>query len=178
MNRDINLIQESGAGSQKQAGVVKKLQTIATVFTLSVGFLSVALFLLNRQLSPTSIRAQQASVLSNITLLAPKQAKILVLSLRLNDISTILQRRTKYDQILGAIFQNSPTSLSINSLSLSKGLVNLTVSANSLLSINQFIDNLTDMTIKKQFIKTLTIDSLVLNSRTGGYLLSLKLDLL
>lgn len=178
MNNDINLISGDLGVSSRATRKLERVKLIATVAVVGVGLLSILLFLLNRVFSPQSIIKQQNEVIASIATLADKQAKLIVLNQRVNDISAIFKKRTNYDLVLSAILADSPTNVSITSLSVDKAKISSIVSSSSLISLNDFIDSLKGMVEKKQFLKNVTINNLNLNGKTSGYILTLDMDLL
>ncbi len=178
MNNDINLISGDLGVSQRATWKLDRVKLIAKVTVLGVGLLSILLFLLSRVFSPQSIIKQQNEVIAGIAILADKQAKLIVLNQRVNDISTIFKKRKNYDLVLSAIIADFPANISITSLSVDKSKISAIVSSSSLISLNDFIDSLKGMVEKKQFLKNVTINNLNLNGKTSGYILTLDMDLL
>jgi len=177
MNSDINLVSGNANALDKGTKTLRRLKLIGTVVIVGVGVISILLFLLNRLFSPDSIIKQQNQVTASISLQQAKQAKLLVLTQRLNDISSLLKKRANYDVALNNILSQSPSGVSIVSMSVDKKKISIIVNSSSLLSLNDFIEMLKGMVEKKQFLKNVTINNLGLSGRTG-YVLTADIDLL
>lgn len=174
MNSDINLVAGSNILS-KEAKRLRVFRTVAIFLIISVGFLSVLLFLLNRFFSPQILIDQQNQVITQLSALQTRQAQLSLLSQRLNDIQSVLKKRSNYDTVLTSIISGSPSDVNITSLSIDKGKISMIVASSSLLSINDFIDMLKVMVEKKQYLKNVTINNLTLQGKSG-YALILDLN--
>lgn len=178
MSSDINLVAGGlGHTSKKEKGLYN-LKLIATSLIVGIGVISVFLFILNRLFSPESIVKEQNNVRASILSVQEKQAKLIVLNQRLNDVSNIVSKRANYDIVLGNILSQSPSGIQTVSLAVDKGKISMIVSSNSLISINEFIEMLAGMVSKKEFLQNVTINSLSLNSRASSYTLTMELNLL
>ncbi|MEX2007560.1 MAG: hypothetical protein WD992_02190 [Candidatus Levyibacteriota bacterium] len=178
MNNDINLVSSDAEGSDKETKRLESFRLIATILIVGVGFISVLLFVLNRLFSPAGIVKEQEQVATNITLAGEKHAKLTVLTQRLNDISSLLSKRTDYDIVLNEILAKSGGSVSIASLAVDKQKLSMIVSADSLISTNEFIGGLKSMVQEKKFLKNVIVNSLSLNNRASNYTLTLEIELL
>jgi len=179
MISDINLISQDLSTSSKESKAFKRLRLIATLSISVVASLSIFLFLLNHVfLSPSSIIKQQNAIIENLSSLSGKQAKLIILNQRLNDISLLLKKRTNYDLAIDSILQQAPLDIVTTSLSVEKGKVSMIVSSDSLHSVDSFINGLKSMVAKKQFIKNITVDNLIFNSKDSSYSLTFRTDLL
>lgn len=179
MTSDINLISQNLNVSSKESQRVKRLRTIAVLSVFLVGILSIFLFLLNHVFfSPSSIINQQNATLASLSSLGEKQAKLIVLNQRLNDISFLLKARKNYDLAISAVLEQAPFDVTAMSLSVEKGKLSMIVSSKSLLSMNSFLDGLKSMVAKKQFIKNITVDNLIFDGVNSNYSLTFTADLI
>lgn len=178
MSNDINLVSPGVGKSSKEARRLSTFSLIATTLIVGVGFVSVLLFVLNHILSPSAVIKEQKKIAANITLAKQKQVKLVVLGRRLNDISNLISKRSNYEEALSSILSETPAGMSVASLTLDKQKLSMVVSAGSLISTNSFIDSLKGMVEEKKFLKNVTINNLILNSRTSSYTLTLEIELL
>lgn len=173
--RDINLA--TGAKILSE-GPYRILRLFAFLSLFIVAFTSIVAFFATSQISISSIKKDQNAALYSLSFLRDKEAKVLFLNDRLKNIESILKQRKNYLGTISLILRQGdnifPTTLSVD-----KDKVELTVSSNSLLSINNFLDNLIASSSKHRIkIKDLTIESLTLNRQTSNYSLSIKAKLL
>ncbi len=178
MSNDINLISNKDTTSLKAKKRLKQTRTIAIVSLVIVALLSVIVFIINSQTSLESIKKDESSTLQSISYLNKKSAKLAIINNRLKDISDIMVKRKNYTSAINTLLQLMPPGLSTANLELSKQDVSVVVNSNSLLSMDKFLNSVMDLTSKKQVISNVTIESLILNKKTGSYSLSLKAKLL
>lgn len=179
MTNDINLVSQNLGVSSKESKRVKRLKIVAVSSIFAVGILSIFLFLLNHVfLSPASIISQQSTAIASLSSLGDKQAKLIVVTQRLNDISSLLKTRADYDLVISTVLEQAPFDMSSTSLSVEKGKLSMVVSSKSLLSVNSFLEGLKSMVAKKQFIKNITVDSLIFDSGSSVYNLTFRVDLI
>jgi len=176
MKADINLASGVLVESASKSKALRILR-IAALFSIAfVLIASISLFLLISSISPDKIKEQEDKILFSIKYLHEKEAKILIINNRISDISKILESRDNYDLLMNAFLEKIPKDTSINSLEIGKNKVTLTVSSDSLSSLDNLIDSFIDMVGKQQIINNLTIESLASDQKSGVYLLSIKAD--
>ena len=178
MNNDINLISNKDADSLKAKKRLKQIRTIAIISLAAVAFLSIIIFIINSQSSLDAIKKDENSTLQSISYLNKKAAKLAIINNRLKDISDIMNKRKNYTNTVNTLLQLMPPGLSTTTLELGKKDVVLVVNANSLLLIDKFLNSIIDLSSKKQIISNITIESLIVNQKTGSYALSVKTTLL
>lgn len=174
MNSDINLIKRET--SKISAKRLKYLRIASIVIASLVALTSVALFITTRQNSLESIKAEQNSLLQNISSLQEKAAKLNFLSDRLRNVESITNERKNYIKTVSAILDGLPSDVLTTSLTLDKNEVLLTVSSSSLSSINEFLNNTIEVAQEKHLLRDLIIENLAAQSRQ--YSLTLKAKLL
>lgn len=173
MNSDINLIKKEAKVTAKRLKVIRFLAVILAFFvTLS----SIALFLLTRQNSIESIRAEQNTLLQNISLLSDKAAKINFLNDRIRNIESIISERKNYVTTVDQLLTQMPSGVSTASLTLDKENLLLTVTSSSLSGINEFLNNAIKFVDEKHLLKDLTVESL--SAQNNLYSLTFKAKLL
>lgn len=178
MSNDINLISNNDAASLKAKKRLKLTRTIAIISLVIVALLSIMVFVINSQTSLDKIKKDQNSTLQSISYLNKKTAKLAIINNRLKDISDIMEKRKNYTSTINTLLQLMPPGVSTTTLELGKQDVVLVVHSNSLLLIDKFLNSIIDLSFKKQIISKVTIESLIVNPKTGGYSLSIKTTLL
>ncbi len=174
----INLVGAQDKESLERKNRLKVLRLISTIFLVSIGSLSIILLVLNSRISVEAIRNEQNKVLQNITLLKDKNAKFNLLSDRTRNISQILKTRKNYTNTLNALLDQVPQGVSTTTLIVDKTDVSLTVSSNSLLLLDQFLNNAISVSLKKHVIRDMTIETLTVDKKSGIVSLSIKAKIL
>ena len=89
-----------------------------------------------------------------------------------------MSSRKNYASSANTIFEKLPQELSVETMILEDKILTLSVSGDSLIPINEFIDDMVEIGDSGKIIKNLTIQSLVLNFSNGRYILSMQADIL
>ena len=176
MNNDINLIstQDISIGKKKRVKIIRGIAISLLAFT---AFVSILTFFLNSQVSLASIKKDQDFVLRSMSFLSSKRAKLDLVNDRVKNISEILSKRQNYLNTIRTILDKLPNGTSPTSLGVESDNILLTISSNSLSSVNKFLNDLIDLSIQGHILKNMTIESLTI-SKDGGYSLSIKAKLL
>lgn len=174
MNDSINLAKAESSGDLRKRKKILILRTISFIFVGFVGIVSIILFILYARISVSSVKREQAKVTQSIALQKDKLAKFNLLNDRLRGINKILMERKNYTNILNSLLGLIPTGASPSVLNINKDGISITITSSSLLPLNKFIDNTVDLTSKKSLIREMVIESLVIDSKTGIYSLSIK----
>lgn len=178
MSSDINLVSGKAYQLEKELKRLKVLRIVSVVSLISVASISIILFLIIILLPISSVKKDQEKTLSNIALLRGKLTKYSLINDRIKNISEINRTRKDYSTITNSIIDKVPSSLSVDILTIEDGVMSVSVGGVSLIPINEYIDIIIEMGDKKQGIKNLTVESLVLNNNTGKYILTLQADIL
>lgn len=178
MSRDINLISSKDSNEIKRKKRVKILRIGAIVSLISVSLLAILLFILSNQISLSSIKNNQNSALQGIASLRTKAAKLTLLVDRVNDISVIVGARVDYSAKIALLLKEMPIEAEANVLEVNEKIIDLTVKSDSLLPLNEFIDNLTELAKKKEIVKKLSIQGITFNDKIGSYSLSIRAEIL
>ncbi|MGH7245709.1 MAG: hypothetical protein ACREGI_02120 [Candidatus Levyibacteriota bacterium] len=178
MDTNINLVRK------KDESLLQKERTlfIARVgAVISVTFIfcfAVVLFLLSRDPTLPDLQAQQNHAVSTLSLLHPKTATNLLVQDRVKRINQILNVRSSFDQTVNDFQQQIPPELDLDTFSLTQTTVTVSVTSSSLQAIGKFIDNLTQMVKDKKILKSVTIDGIIADEKSGIYSLSISGTLL
>src|SRR6266404_3434707 len=135
----INLLRTEGKEVVKLGKRKYYLRLISIIFLFFVAISSITLFVLANRLSPESVKRDQDVALKAITSQKDKQAKYSLLTDRLSNINQILKSRKNYTSTLNSLIAQVPDGVSTTAMSVDNGNITLTVSSNSLLSINKFL---------------------------------------
>jgi Tfp pilus assembly protein PilO len=173
MNSDINLVKKE---IRSTANRLKIIRAIALALALLVAISSTGLFLITRQNSLDSIKAEQDTLLQNISQLGQKAAKLNFLNDRIRNIENILNERKNYVDSVDMLLSGTPSNVSVVSLTLDEQDMLLTVNSSSLAAINDFLSSTITFVEEKHLLKDLTIESL--SAQSNQYTLTLKAKLL
>ena len=176
MKTDINLASGILVESVSKSKTLKILRITGISSIIFITVISILLFVLINQISPDKVKKQEDKILFSIKSLHERQAKITIVNSKIADISKILDERTNYDSEMNTFLEKIPNDVSINSLEIDKAKVTITVSSNSLSSIDKILNSFFEMIAKKQIIKSITIQSLSSDQRSSTYSLSLKVN--
>lgn len=178
MSSDINLVSGKVYQLEKELKRLRALRIVAVASLVSVALISILLFLIIILLPISSIKKNQEKTLSNIALLREKLVKYSLINDRVKNISQISSKRKNYASIANTMVEKVPPGLSVDILTVEDGTISISVGGVSLIPINEYIDTIIRIGDKKEGIKNLTVESLVLNNNTGKYILTLQADVL
>lgn len=178
MNEDINLVPGKRKIALEQKKLVLRLRLFSIILLAVTVFSSVLLFLLKLQSPLPSLQREKNTLLTNLTLLSQKSAKLLLIKNRLNEVAIIEKKRQRLDELIGSTLEGVPQDVSFNSLSIDKKSISITSSSNSLSSINIFLNRLVDKVVKGKNFNKITLDGLSLDSKANRYIIALTLELL
>lgn len=174
MNESINLVRAQGKDDFRRHRKIFILRLISFIFVGFVGLVSVILFVIYTRTSISDIKKDQAKVAQGILFQKEKLAKFNLLNDRLRGINQVFKTRKDYTSTLNSLLEQVPTGASATALGISKDGVTLTITSNSLLPINRFLNNTVDLSAKKNLIRELVIESLTIDTKSGNYSLSIK----
>ncbi len=176
MNKDINFLEIKNLEKRES----KKGLTLAKITAVSslilVTLFSVLVYYLNRNIYPQSLKNERDSLLKSISSLRNKEAKLAIVANRTENISEILNKRVDYSKIASKFFEKMPSEIKVDTFKIDKKTIILTISSNSLLPINEFIDGLITLGKDKE-ISVLLLDSLSASEASGSYSVSFTANL-
>jgi hypothetical protein len=177
MSANINLLLRTDEESLKRKRRIKILNFAAVISLMIVGLISLSLFMLIQVVSPESLGKEQENALREISQFQSRQAKLLILNNRVENIDKILKIRKDLSKTTNSLLAKIPSELSIDDFEVDDKSVIITGQSKSLFVIGEFINNLTDMVRNKEIIKSLTLNSLALDEGKNTYQISIKSDL-
>lgn len=178
MNDDINLVPGKRRIAFEQKKLVLRLRLFSIILLIVTVFSSVLLFLFKLQSPLPSLQREKNMLLTNLSLLSQKSAKLLLMKNRLNEVVIIEKKRQRLDELIGSVLEGVPQDVLFSSLSIDKKSVSITASSNSLSSINIFLDRLVNKVVKGKNFNKITLDGLSLDSKANRYIIALTLELL
>jgi competence protein ComGC len=179
MNTDINLLLHTNEETLRKNKNTKIFNLIAAVFLIGVCLISVSIFIMisAANAESESIRKKQEDVLKKMSKFQDRQVKLFILSDRVENIDKLLQTRRNFYKISNGLLMKVPSDLSVDGFAINDNSVIISGQSNSLLTISEFINNLTDMARKKEIIKSLTLSSLVLDDSNNAYVITVNSQL-
>ena len=177
MSSSINLISDNKDQLEKELRKLKILK-ISAIFSLAiVVFMSVVVFILNFTLPISSVKKDERQTLDNIALLRQKLVKYSLINDRARNISDLISKRKKYDSSSETILGKLPADLTVSALEVESDTIKISVTSDSLIPMDQFINDVIELGNQAKTIKNISILSLILNGENGKYTLSLQGDL-
>jgi len=92
---------------------------------------------------------------------------------RIKGITEILNKRKDYSIVSNSLLGLIPQGVVVKAFSLDKDNVKMSVSSSSLASINTFLNALITFSSQKKVIRNLVMEGIIVNTKTGQYVLSI-----
>ncbi|EKD85629.1 MAG: hypothetical protein ACD_37C00671G0011 [uncultured bacterium] len=157
MSANINLISRTSLEDSKTSRQ-KKLKNYSFILLFLVGFASLLIFLINYRFSVNYVRKQQQDLIKKISIYDETALKIILLNSRLSEISQVLSDRPKNTGLVREIVKGQTGSLVMDEFSLDANGTTVKLSSRSLLSLNEFLNNLLKL-IQSKSISSININS-------------------
>lgn len=157
MSANINLISRTSLEDSKTSRQ-KKLKNYSFILLFLVGFASLLIFLINYRFSVNYVRKQQQDLIKKISIYDETALKIILLNSRLSEISQVLSDRPKNTGLVREIIKGQTGSLIMDDFSLDASGITVKLSSRSLLSLNEFLNNLLKL-IQSKSISSININS-------------------
>jgi hypothetical protein len=177
MNTNINLLLPQDEKSLKERRRMKLVNLAAILSLLGVGFLSFIIFLMIDSVDINSVKRDQENILREINLLEEKQAKLIVVNDRIENVKKVLSDRRDLSFVMSSVLTRVPSNLEIADLSISDTSIVVTVVSSSLFPIGEFINNITVMVKEKEVINSLVVSSLIFDKSDNNYHAVLRSEL-
>jgi len=176
MNKDINFLATKTSEKAKKKKGLMLVKVIAIFSLIFVALLSVLVYYVNGKIYPQALRSERDSLLRRLSTLHNREAKLAIVSNRIENISELIDKRVDYSKLISKFFEKMPSGIKVDNLRLDKQTILLTISSNSLLPINEFIDGLIELGKEKE-ISVLLLDSLSTSEASSAYSVSLTANL-
>lgn len=177
MNANINLLLYKDEEELKRKKRIRNFNFIALLFLIGAGVLSAGIFVMNQAANVGSLKTQQQDVLKKISKFRDQKIKLMVINNRTENIDKILKKRIDFPKITSSLLARMPGEISIVNFEIENGIVTISGESKSILAISELMDNLTDMVRNKETIKSLTLNSLVLDYDRNTYNISVESEL-
>jgi hypothetical protein len=174
MNSEINLISGKKLDLEKQEKTLKYLKIIALGSLLLVGSTAIIFFLIIFFTPISSIKKQQQDTIQGLSGLHNKLVTYSLNQERLKTIKTIMSKRKTYPKTLDGILNKLPGDLNVSGISISQGSLILSISGKSLLSMNQYIDDIMLFSDNNSKLSNLTVNSLQYNNSSSDFTLAIQ----
>ena len=172
MSVNINLISSTDNEDPRKKRL-RKLKNFSFILLFLVGFMSLMVFLINYRFSVNYVRVQQADLIKKISIYDNTALKIVLLNSRLNDISTLIDDRPKYNKIAAEIAKGLGSSINVKEIKIEDSGISISVSSPSLLSLNEFLNNIFRVKESK-LITSVNLESLSIES--SAYVIEISIQ--
>lgn len=177
MSTNINLLLRTDEESLRRKKRIKIFKFAALASLVSVGLLSLVIFIFTQAASNPSIKKEQDDLLEKMSQLQSRQVKLFVVNNRVENIDKILKTRKDLSKTMNSLLAKIPSQVLVSDFEIDGKSVTITGQSKSLLAIGELINNLTDMVRKKEIIESLTLNSLILDGNRNTYQISVRSEL-
>ncbi len=169
MNSNINLVSSRNLAIEREQKILFALRATAVGLLSAIALLSIIAFIFSTQIPISKIKEEQTNTLSGITASSKKLSSYYLIKNRIDNINSLINTRQDYTKTIDLIFSKIPDSLSVESISMEKNLVEMEISGSSLVPINEAINSLLSLGKEKKIIQNVKLKSLSLNPQTSRY---------
>lgn len=176
MNNNINLLEKRKTRMAiLRFSKLRLLRTIAVSMLFLVSTVSVIIFILI-SLSPLpQLKRQEQQAILTLSQFRDDMVKISLINERTDVIEDLLSKRRSFDTTLEALQNKLPSEVNVETLSINKNTLSVSVSSKSLALLDTFINNILSAVQAKIDFSKVTLTSLSSDNQTKSYLLSLTL---
>ncbi len=161
MNSEINLLySRKERRKYKLSSQVRFLRLGALGFLFLVTLVSMTFFLLVVASPLTSLKQEELQQNQLLTQSEEKIRKQTLLTMRMNDISTIVAKRSQFDQILYELIQKLPDGVIIKEFTAEKKQLALSVQSSNSKDIETYMGSLGTMVTAKKYFSRVFLDSM------------------
>ncbi len=175
-NLDINLISVPKVSKDK-ATKLRNVRIISFGGLFLVLLISTFVLFLNFISPLSSVKTEQAGILSQITAQQAKAAKLAIISERVSSITKVKTQALNYTDTMDVIFAKKPTDATLFGLDVDDTSLSVTLNSSSLLSLNNFLNSLIDATSSHKEIKSVFLDNLSVNNTASLFSMTVKVNL-
>ncbi|CAN5179452.1 hypothetical protein BH09PAT1_BH09PAT1_7710 [soil metagenome] len=165
MSSEINLLySKKQLRRYKLTTQVRLIRFIALGILFLVTIVSMVFFFLVIASPLGGLKKQEAQLIQGLNQSQETIRQETLISLRMNDISTITQKRSNYDQILSSLISKLPQGVSLDDFSAEKKQATIIVSAASVTDLEKYISILGAFVGNKTYFSRVFLDSLSLDT--------------
>lgn len=173
MDTEINLLAQKKAQFFSEERVLLITKGLAVGSVVLVLSLSILFFLLSRDPSIVAVQADENQTIAKLTLLQDKTAKYLLIVDRVNKMKAILQKKSTFGTTMTALTKQIPTGSTITNFTLDQQTLSLSLSSSDLSTLGKAMDNFSSLVTSRSVLKSVTIQGLVSDEKSGTYVLSI-----
>lgn len=178
MSKDINLLRDRRAGVFQSENIRRTLWIFAGV-SLSISVIStVVIFFLKIQSNLPSLQENESRLLTSLSTQRKKVVQYLHFTDRLTNINNVVAKRVAFDKKIDEIQQIIPEGIKVNSLTLDKKRLSMSITASSLVDADNFMKNLKETVDNNKLFSKVNFNGITLNEKKIDYTFSIDADLL
>lgn len=174
MNKSINLVSNKNEQLERELLILKIVRVVAVSLLITISVVAVSAFIFSTQISISKIKEEENTTLSQISALHDRLTTYYLTKDRINNIAGIISTRRDYGKHIDAILAKVPQDLSLEGIDVEKDIISVSMSGNSLVTINKFIDDITALGKEKKVLSNVILESLSLNVKNGEYTVMVK----
>ncbi len=178
MSEKINLLARRKKNVAQQSKSEKIFKIFSLVCLVLVVGVSLSLYITKVTSALPSLQTQEKKLLGQLQTLYPKTIKLLIIKNRLAAIDTILKKRPDLVKTIDIIQQKKPQVIVASSFEVSSTAVSLTATSTSLAAVDQYLNDLVVTANEKKVFRSVDLQNLSLDPKTGTYSFSLDIGLL
>lgn len=172
----INLLPNSAVKSGPHKKVLVYVRLIAGVAFAFLLISSISVFFINQLVAGGRIKNEEQKALADFSRLNDRMAKLLFTHDRLLEIDSVLKKRPNFEAEIQKAQSLLPPNMSIDSITVGEETVEITISSPSLLSVNDFLDRISD-SFSQGVFKSVIIQGVGFDGK-GSYFVSARMHLL
>ncbi len=177
MTKGINLLPQIKRDQSHVKIIVQGMRFFSITLLFVVTVSSVMVFLLKLQLPISRLQQEEKKLQSDLALLHNRRVKYFVLNDRLQNISTVMAKRSNLEKLLNLITQEIPSKSVIESLKVDAKQVSLNITSSSLTPLNTYLDNLLAKNSQQKTFKKVSLDTLIFDNKRKVYTLTFLAEL-
>lgn len=178
MSEKINLLARRKKNVAQQSKSEKTFKLVSLVCLVLVVGTALSLYILKVTSALPSLQTQEKQLLGDLQTLYPKTIKLLIIKNRLAAIDTILKKRPDLVKTIDAVQGEKPASIVTSSFEVSSTGVTFAAASTSLAAIDEYFNALVAIANEKKTFRSVDLQNLSLDSKTGTYSFSLDIGLL
>lgn len=177
MNNEINLLPNRKGLTRKNSRQLEILRFTAGGLLLFVAAISIGLFLITALSPLPKLKEEEADLSAQLDAVRLKVVRYGVTLSRLDDIDAYVTQRKKYPEALDNMQGIASEDITVSGVKLEEQLVTLTVSSQSLKSMNDMITSLKFRSEGETLYKNFTLSKLTYNGTDNNYSVGLEVEL-
>lgn len=179
MNNSINLLDYKNKIVVKKNNSNQKTIRLTAIGLLFLVSSSSIIFFILIAFSPLPELNRQHKIASfNLSHAVPEIVKIGLINERADNIKKIIDNRSSYDRILANLQKKLPIGVVFEAISIDKKSITLSISSNSLLRIEEFLNTLKKNDNESEKFSKIVLSSLSTDSVSDKFLVNLSIDIL